>query len=460
MSKFKKFNIPTYQDLEKQVAELDVDIQLSRDLSPLAKPVTVNGKQTPNAIAILPMEGCDSNPDGSPSELVLRRYKRLARGGAGLIWVEACAIIERGKANPLQMHLNEKNIGAFADMLDMIRREAADSMGADHRPLTILQMTHSGRYSKPQGVPAPVIGYHDPYLDERAGVKPDQTPITDEMLEALQDDYVRVALLAKEAGFDGVDIKSCHRYLLSELLAGFTRENSKYGGSFENRTRFLLETTAKVKAAVGDDFILACRLNVFDAHPYPYGWGVSQQSLMVPDMDEPIKLIKLLRKAGINLLSNSAGNPYYDNPFVTRPLDTPDIGIPQPIEHPLESTARLFDLTRQVQTEEPDIVVIGNGYSWLRRYSCYAGAANVGSGNAGMMGYGRMAFAYPDAPKDILVHGQLYKEKECIACSKCTQIMRDGGTTGCVIRDSEVYLPLYTKFREQAQARGKKQTGL
>lgn len=456
MAQFKRFNIPTYEDLERQIAEMGVDIRLSRDLAPLARQVAINGRKTPNAIAILPMEGCDSNPDGSPSELVLNRYKSLARGGAGLIWVEACAIVEWGKANPLQMHLNRQNIGAFADMIHMIHREAADSMGAGHRPLTILQMTHSGRYSKPTGVPEPVIGYHDPYLDARAGVMPDQAVITDEQLEALQEDYVRVALLAKEAGFDGVDVKSCHRYLLSELLAGFTREGSRYGGSYENRARFLLETMAKVKAAVGDDFILACRLNVFDAHPYPYGWGVSQDALMTPDMTEPLKLIKSLAKAGVNLLSNSAGNPYYDNPFVTRPLDTPDIGIPEPIEHPLESTARLFDLTRQVQSAEPGIVVIGNGYSWLRRYSCYAGAANVGSGIAGMMGYGRMAFAYPDAPKDILTEGKLYKEKECIACSKCTQIMRDGGTTGCVIRNSAVYAPLYNKFREQAKARGKK----
>ena len=456
MSKFERFQIPTYEDLEKQIAQLGVDIQITKDLSSLAKPVMIHGHRVPNAMAILPMEGCDSNPDGSPSELVLRRYKRLARGGAGLIWVEACAIVEWGKANPLQMHLNEKNIGTFTDLIQLIHGEAADSMGTEHKPLTILQLTHSGRYSKPHGVPAPVIGYHDPYLDQRAGVTPDQKPITDEALDALQADYVRVALLAKEAGFDGVDIKSCHRYLLSELLAGFTRENSKYGGSFENRTRFLLETVAKVKAAVGDDFILACRLNVFDAHPYPYGWGVSEKSLMIPDMTEPLRLVKLLQEAGVNLLSNSAGNPYYDNPFVTRPLDVPDIGIPKPFEHPLEGTERLFDLTRQVQKAAPDMVIIGNGYSWLRRYSCYAGAANVASGTAGMLGYGRMAFAYPDAPKDILEHGTLYKEKECIACSKCTQIMRDSGTTGCVVRDGEVYLPLYNHFRQQAKARGKK----
>ena len=70
-------------------------------------------------------------------------------------------------------------------------------------------------------------------------------------------------LLAREVGFDGVDIKSCHRYLLSELLASHTR-GGKYGGSFENRTRFLRQTIRAVREAVGDDFIVACRFNVFE----------------------------------------------------------------------------------------------------------------------------------------------------------------------------------------------------
>lgn len=451
MAKFEKFNYPTYNNLERRIQELGVDIGLTQDLSPLHKQIRVGNHYTPNAIAILPMEGCDSNPDGSPNEFVLRRYTRLARGGAGLIWVEACAVVPWGKANPLQMSINKGNVGAFADMIKLIHREAADSMGANHRPVVILQLTHSGRYSKPQGVPKPIIGHHDPYLDARVGVLPEQKPITDEQLQALQDDYVTSALLAKEAGFDGVDIKSCHRYLVSELLSGFTRENSIYGGSFENRTRFLLETVSKVKRAMGDNFILACRLNVYDAHPYPYGWGVSKENFEQDDISEPIMLVKLLSKAGVNLLSNSGGNPYYLNPQVTRPLDNTLVDLPLPEEHPLESTARLFRFTRTIQNEERSIVVIGNGYSWLRRYSCYAGAYNIQNGFAGMMGYGRMAFAYPDAAKDILTKGHLIPEKECIACSKCTQIMRDSGLrTGCVIRDGERYLPIYIAGRAEA----------
>jgi hypothetical protein len=68
---------------------------------------------------------------------------------------------------------------------------------------------------------------------------------------------------------------------------------------------------------------------------------------------------------------------------------------------------------------------------------------------------GRAAFAYPDIPKDILLNGSLKPESCCMACSKCTQIMRDHGCTGCVFRDSEVYGPIYRKARSDAKAREK-----
>jgi len=237
--------------------------------------------------------------------------------------------------------------------------------------------------------------------------------------------------------------------LLSELLASHTREG-RYGGTFENRTRFLLETIKAVRREVGEDFIIASRFNVFDAHPYPYGFGVDKENCWKPDLTEPLALVKLMVENGVNLLSNSAGNPYYKHPYVTRPFDQPTIGGELPEEHPLESVARLFELTRQIQKAAGNIPVVGNGYSWLRQFLPHAGAANIVDGSCTMVGIGRQAFAYPDSPRDILEKGVMDPKKSCIACSKCTQIMRDHGRTGCVIRDSEVYLPLYNEARSNA----------
>ncbi len=456
MASHEKFNFPTLESMRNKITELGVNITLSEDLSPLKSPVKVGTKTAPNAMAVLPMEGCDSNSDGSPSELVERRYMRFAGGGAGLLWWEACAVVEEGRANELQMMLTKGNRAEFAGLLAKANAEAARLNGAEHRPVNVLQLTHSGRYSRPHGhKAAPIVPQHDPLLDPRVGLAPDAPVVTDMYLDDLIGRYVASAKLAREVGFDGVDIKSCHRYLLSELLASHTREG-KYGGSFENRTRFLRDTIDAIRAELGDDFIIACRFNVFDAHPYPYGFGEDQKDFWKFDPEEPMALVRMLREKGVGLLSNSAGNPYYIYPQVTRPFDISSTGIPVPDEHPLESVARLFDFTRRIQRAAGDVPVVGNGYTWLRQYLPYAGAANIAAGDCSFMGLGRSSFAYPDAPRDILTSGEMDPKKCCTTCSKCTQIMRDHGKAGCVMRDAKVYAPLYKQYHEEAEAREKK----
>ena len=449
MSQHEKFNFKSLDEVRAKVAELGLDLPLSDDLSPLFAPKKVGNKVAPNAMAVLPMEGCDSNTDGSPSELVERRYLRFAGGGAGLLWWEACAVVPEGRANELQMMLTACNRSKFEALLKKTNAEAANRNGADHKPVNILQLTHSGRYCRPEGhIGRPMVPQHDPILDKFHN----EIIVTDEYLDALTERYVQSALLAKEVGFDGVDIKSCHRYLLSELLASHTREG-KYGGSFENRSRFLRQTIQAVRKAVGDDFIVASRFNVFDAHPYPYGFGCDKEDMWKYDPTEPMALVRMMVESGVDLLSNSGGNPYHIYPQVTRPFDQSSYGIPTPSEHPLESMERLFGFTRDIQQAAGDIPVVGNGYTWLRQFAPNAGAANLADGSCAFMGLGRSSFAYPDAPRDLITTGKMQPNKCCITCSKCTQIMRDHGTTGCVIRDAELYMPMYKAFNAEAVVR-------
>ncbi|MEA5016558.1 MAG: NADH:flavin oxidoreductase [Candidatus Limiplasma sp.] len=456
MAAHEKFTFSSLDELRAKIAALGVDIALTQDISPLKQPVKVGHLTAPNAMAVLPMEGCDSQADGSPSELVERRYLRFAGGGAGLLWWEACAVVEEGRANELQMMMTRDNVGQFAALLKKANDEAARLNGKDHRPVNVLQLTHSGRYSRPHGhKAAPIVPQHDPILDPRVGLAPDAPVVTDAYLDDLIGSYVQSAKLAREVGFDGVDLKSCHRYLLSELLASHTREG-RYGGSFENRTRFLREVIDAVRREAGEDFIIACRFNVFDAHPYPYGFGEDQEDFWKFDPTEPMALVRMLREKGVGLLSNSAGNPYYIYPQVTRPFDQSSSGIPVPDEHPLESVARLFAFTRMIQKEAGDVPVVGNGYSWLRQFAPNAGAANLQAGHCGFMGLGRSSFAYPQAPRDIMEKGAMEPGKCCTSCSRCTQIMRDHGRTGCVIRDAKVYAPLFKQYREEAEAREKR----
>ncbi|MBD3343594.1 MAG: flavin oxidoreductase/NADH oxidase, partial [Chitinivibrionales bacterium] len=387
-----------------------------------------------------PMEGFDSETDGSPGELSFRRYIRYARGGFGLIWAEATAVLHEGRSNPCQLYLNRENVDTFARLVETARETGHKEYGRE--PVIILQLTHSGRYSKPGSAPGPMIAHHSKVLDPKHNLPTDYPLLTDEYLDRLQDTFVEAAGLAARAGFDGVDIKSCHRYLVSELLASHTREG-KYGGSYENRTRFIRETLARIKETV-PDIVITTRMNVYDAIEYPWGWGVDKDDYRVPDLEEPTALVKDLSSLGIAILNVTSGNPYF-NPHVNRPYDSPVPGVQPYPEHPLYGVCRFISLTRQIQQAVPRIPVVASGYSWLRQFIPQIAAGVINTRGASLLGLGRMAFAYPDAPRDIMVNGKLEPSKCCITCSKCTQIMRYGGHTGCVVRDSELYDYEYRK---------------
>jgi NADPH-dependent glutamate synthase beta subunit-like oxidoreductase/2,4-dienoyl-CoA reductase-like NADH-dependent reductase (Old Yellow Enzyme family) len=459
-----EFQLSSVEDLKGLSRRLGVDVDAVEDISILAEPVHAGSLVIPNSLAVHPMEGCDGDSEGRPGRLTVRRYERFAGGGAGLIWAEATAVMPEARANPRQLWLHEKSKDGFAAMARRMREVAAESMGRKHRPVIVMQLTHSGRYSKPaivwagkpKGIAHPMIAQRDPYRDPLAPQQkpdpnrksriPDDWPVvTDEYLDGLVDAYVEAARIAFEAGFDAVDVKSCHGYLINELLACHNRPG-KYGGPFENRTRFLLDVVDGIHRELGEDKAVVTRLGVYDAIPYPYGWGVDKNDYSKPDLTEPKKLIGLLRRRGVRLINVTVANPYY-NPHVGRPFNEPIVGGYEEPEHPLAGVARLVSLTGQIQKEFADIAIVGTGYSWLRTLFANVAAANKAKGLVSLAGAGRMAFAYPDFARDILKKGRMYPEKVCVGCSACTQIMRDGGMTGCVVRDNDVYGPIFERGR-------------
>ncbi len=445
MTRHQRFHL---KDLDALRAELDatgVSLPIDEDLSILGEAVSIGGLRTPNRFLVQPMEGFDSTPDGSPGTWCFRRYGRYAEGGSGFLWFEATAVLHEARSNPRQLALHSGNVGQYARLVEATRRAARAAFG--HEIVAVIQLTHSGRYSKPAGLPRPMIAHHSAVLDPKHNLPSDYPLVSDDYLDRLQDVYVEAARLARRAGFDGVDIKACHRYLVSELLASHTREG-KYGGSLENRSRFLREVVHRVRQTVSG-LLVATRINVYDAIPHPYGFGVDRNDCRVPDLREPIELIRQLRSLGIPLVNVTAGNPYY-NPHYGRPYDRPIAGMEYAEEHPLEGVARLVDLARQVQQALPDLPVVATGYSWLRHLMPYVAAGVIRAGWSALIGQGRSAFAYPDAARDILAEGRMKPEKACITCSGCSQIMRDGTMTGCVVRDSGIYGEQYKLGRRYA----------
>lgn len=438
----KEFNFVSLDAVKDECERIGVNLPFSNNMDVFKKQVNVNGFLTPNSIAFHPMEGCDGKADGSPDELTIRRYKRFAKGGAGLIWFEAVSVVPQGRANPRQLWIHKENVGEFKKIFQTIMDTAHEEHGNDYNPLCIMQLTHSGRFSRPVESYAPIIACENPYINSRYNNEDIAHVITDEELETLEDKFVEAALLAKEAGFHGVDVKACHRYLNSELLAAFTRKG-KYGETFEGRTRFMINVVDKIKAKLGDDFIIASRMNIYDGIAYPYGWGVDREDYLKIDFTEVKQLISMLSERGIRLLNLTMGTPYY-NPHVNRPYDK---GGYLPPEHPMEGVARLINGIGEIQKAFPEIKIVGTGYSWLRQFSANLGAGVLEKGMASLIGFGRESFAYPDFPRDILTKGIMEKNKCCITCGKCTEIMRaNGGTPGCVIRDSAVYAPIYNTY--------------
>jgi len=445
MGRHKRFHLRDLDLLRAELADLGLSLPIDEDLSILGEAVAIGRHRAANRFAVQPMEGFDAEEDGSPGPLAFRRYARYAQGGSALVWFEATAVLHEARSNPHQLALHPGSAHAFARLVDETRNAARKAFG--HELVLLVQLTHSGRYSKPAGLPRPIIAHHSAVLDPKHNLAADYPLVSDEYLDRLQEVYVEAAKLAARAGFDGVDVKACHRYLVSELLASFTREG-KYGGSLENRSRWLRETVAKIRDAVPGLFVTT-RINVYDAIPYPYGFGVARDNHELPDLTEPIEVIRQLRALGIPLVNATIGNPYY-NPHYGRPYDRPIASVPVPEEHPLAGVVRFIEITRQVQEASPDLPVVGGGYTWLRHLMPYVAAGVLRRGWAALVGQGRSAFAYPDAARDILSEGRMKPEKTCITCSGCSQIMRDGTMTGCVVRDGAIYAQQYKLGRRYA----------
>jgi 2,4-dienoyl-CoA reductase-like NADH-dependent reductase (Old Yellow Enzyme family) len=454
-SPHERFHYKSWAEIETTLSQLDLQLPYAESVAALSRPVAAGTLRIPNAIAVHPMEGCDATADGAPDELTFRRYRRFAAGGAGLIWGEAVSVVSEGRANPRQLWLHEGTVDQFAELHKAIVATASERFGPSHRPVTALQLTHSGRYSRPDGRSQPVIAHHSPELDARLGLEADYPLISDEALESFIEHFIAAARLAYQAGFDAVDLKACHGYLLHELLGAYTREDSIYGGTFENRTRLLVTLVEQLRLHV-PELAIMCRLNVYDAIGYPYGFGMARDGSLEPDLSEPVELIRRLHRAGICLVNIAYGNPYY-NPHVERPYDSHEIGGYLPHEHPLSNVATMVQIQRDLVRQLPDVPMVATGLTWLRQFGPHVAAAMIEQGWCSLAGFGRMAIAYPEFATDLLHKERLSPDKICVCCSRCTQIMRDGGKAGCVVRDAQVYGPIYRAGRQRAQSAMHKQ---
>ena len=451
-------SIKTVDDLIDHVEGLGIDLPVDRSMevdpdAPLARPYHRRSGTVGNRFAILPMEGWDGSEDGRPTDLTRARWRNFGRSGAKLIWGgEAVAVRPDARANPNQLMINDSTVGE----IDGLRRTLVDAhveaFGSADDLLVGLQLTHSGRYARPnqRKLVEPRIAYRHPHLDQSVGVVDDAPVVSDDELDRLVGDFVRAARLARLAGFAFVDIKHCHGYLGHELLSAVDRPG-RYGGSLENRARFLREVVQGIRAEA-PGLEVGVRLSVFDLMPFRRGIdGQGEPALEGPyrlafggdgtglgyDLREVSEFLGIVERLGIDLLCSTAGNPY-SAPHVTRPAAFPPTDGYRPPEDPLVGVARQIHATAWLKARHPRLTIVGSGYSYLQEWLPLVAQRVVRDGLADFVGLGRMVLSYPELPIDTLLGRPMARKRICRTFSDCTTAPRNGMVSGCYPLD-----PLY-----------------
>lgn len=445
--------------------------------SPLASPLNIGNRVVGNRWAIHPMEGWDATADGKPSDYTHRRWKHFGLSGAKLIWGgEAFAVRRDGRANPNQLYHTPDNIEPMRGLLGTLLAAHRESFGPNSTDdlLVGLQLTHSGRFCRPnrKDTLEPRIAYHHPALDARFNIDPaDQAVVfTDAELHRLIDDYITAAKMAQQLGFHFVDVKHCHGYLGHELLSAYHRPG-EFGGSLENRTRFLRNIVRGIRAEC-PGLMIGVRLSLFDMPPFipdpaktgggkfgpgvpaPYNtpylaFGCDPNDPLKMNLDEPVALLKMMRdELKIELVNLSAGSPYY-NPHIQRPAYFPPSDGYTPPEDPLVGCARQIHAVREVRRQVPGLPIVGSAFSYFQDFLPHVAQALVADGWVDSAGLGRMVLSYPTLPADNLAGRPMMTKKICRTFSDCTTGPRNGLISGCFplddyYKDAEVHDQLKT----------------
>ncbi|NWF92753.1 MAG: NADH:flavin oxidoreductase [Syntrophaceae bacterium] len=387
------------------------------NLEMLSSSIRIGKKIASNRIVIQPMECNDGDPSGNPTELTVRRYRRLAEGGAGIIIVESLTLSYESRARKNQLKIAEENAEALEKLVKEMRE-------VNPNPLILFQINHSGRLSNPAF--SRMVSLY-PAGDLNGHL------LTEEEIEEIGERFVKASIIAKQVGADGIDFKHCHGYLCGEMLRPANRREDRFGGSFENRTRFFKETAEKIRRAVRrDPFLIGVRFSIYEG--IPGGFGTSGPEEVMEDLSEPLRFAKMIEELGMDYVNVSAGIPAITPEFV------------RPTKNYPEGVYRHFGWAKAVK-QSVEIPVIGSGYSYLRdgkndlkgadpskKSFLYWAEKNLRDGNVDLVGIGRQSLADPLFAKKVL-SGDTDRITFCIACGGCSILLKSQREVGCTVYD-------------------------
>jgi len=359
------------------------------------------------------MEGNDGENGGQPSQRTINRYIDLAKGQWGAVQVEATSVLETSLARINGMIINRKNLDSFKRFVESFRKH-------NDRACLFLQITHSGERSGP--------------FSERVTLTPgDRGELSDgprntgarflssDDIERIKELFVQGALLAEEAGLDGIDLKMCHGYFCGEMLRPSNTRQDKWGGSFENRTRFLRETIGEIKSGLRTgDFILGSRFSTFEG--IRGGCGSAGPDEIVEDISDMLDVVRTMDDLEMDFVNVSAGIPALTGP-ITRPTKTSKYLV----LHHLRYAKTIKEL---IKKENRGLKVIGSAYSTFKEEALAVMEEMLSKDYVDACGFGRQIFADPLTPKK-LIQGE--KVNWCLLCSGCAKLMVAQQNDGCIV---------------------------
>ncbi|OGP78487.1 MAG: hypothetical protein A2V86_15665 [Deltaproteobacteria bacterium RBG_16_49_23] len=399
------------------------------NLKMLSSPIQIGGKNAQNRIVNQPMECNDGDAEGNPTQRTFERYRRLAEGGAGIIVVESLAITYESRARKNQLKISEET----AKSLERLVKEMRE---VNPKPLILFQINHSGRVS---GAAFSKVVSLYPTGD------PDIHLLTEEEIGKIKEMFVKAAIIARQVGADGIDFKHCHGYLCGEMLRPANTRPDRYGGDFENRTRFFRETTEKIKKAIDTkNFLMGVRYSFYEG--IPGGLGTAGPEEVEEDLFEPLRFAKMVEEMGMDYINISAGIPAI----------TPE--IVRPTKNYPEGVYRHFGWAKTVK-RLVRIPVIGSGYSYLRdgkndlkqsdplkKSFLYWAEKNLKKGHVDLVGIGRQSLADPLFAKKFL-SDDVAKVNFCTACGGCSVLLRSQAEVGCTVYN-DYYKEVLKKIRK------------
>ncbi len=363
----------------------------------LFSPSPIGLRNAPNRLTAQAMEVNAGEPGGAVSEKIIKRYEELARGGWGIVFVEAISVTEKSRARNHGLVLNNGTLDSFKRLVDAFKKKNSKS-------LLLLQLTHSGRNSGTFSRKAKVIDD-----DNNAEL------LSDSELDSITEDFIEAVKLADKAGADGIDIKACHGYLGGEMLRPANCREGRYGGTAENRAAMLVRIMRAAAAEV-PHLVRGTRISLYEG--IRGGCGTSAPDEIIEDLDDMMTILRLFEEAGAQYFNISAGIPVQTSQL-TRPEKNSSLNL---LQH--------FRYCKTVREAFPHVPVIGSAYSAGREKGAEYADENIRKGYVNFAGFGRQNLADPLYPARLKSDPK--EIRECILCGGCSKLLKEQKEVYCV----------------------------